>query len=45
MKISLVLHKIKIAQKVGLENFKDFLENLDLLNKINSLSSIRTIQA
>ena len=25
---------IKIAQKVGLENFKDFLENLDLLNKI-----------
>jgi len=25
---------IKIAQKVGLENFKSFLENLDLLNKI-----------
>ncbi len=25
---------IKIAQKVGLENFKNFLENLDLLNKI-----------
>ncbi len=25
---------IKIAQKVGLENFKDFLENLGLLNKI-----------
>ena len=25
---------IKIAQKVGLENFRDFLENLDLLNKI-----------
>ncbi len=25
---------IKIAQKVGLENFKEFLENLDLLNKI-----------
>ncbi len=25
---------IKIAQKVGLENFKDFLENLDLLTKI-----------
>ncbi len=25
---------IKIAQKVGLENFKDFLEDLDLLNKI-----------
>ncbi len=25
---------IKIAQKVGLENFKDFLENLDLLDKI-----------
>ncbi len=25
---------IKIAQKVGLENFKDFLEKLDLLNKI-----------
>ncbi len=25
---------IKIAQKVGLDNFKDFLENLDLLNKI-----------
>ncbi len=25
---------IKIAQKVGLENFKDFLESLDLLNKI-----------
>ena len=25
---------IKIAQKVGLENFKDFLENLDLLNKM-----------
>ena len=24
---------IKIAQKVGLENFKNFLENLDLLNK------------
>ncbi len=25
---------IKIAQKVGLENFKNFLENLDLLNKM-----------
>ncbi len=25
---------IKIAQKVGLENFKNFLQNLDLLNKI-----------
>ncbi len=25
---------VKIAQKVGLENFKNFLENLDLLNKI-----------
>ena len=25
---------IKIAQKVGLENFKNFLEDLDLLNKI-----------
>ena len=25
---------IKIAQKVGLENFKNFLEKLDLLNKI-----------
>ena len=25
---------IKIAQKVGLENFKNFLENLDLLNKL-----------
>ncbi len=25
---------IKIAQKVGLENFREFLENLDLLNKI-----------
>ena len=25
---------IKIAQKVGLENYKDFLESLDLLNKI-----------
>ncbi len=30
---------IKIAQKVGLENFKDFLENLDLLNKIQLATS------